>query len=286
MKIAILGSAPSSLELAPYSDPSWVIWGCSPGVYATAARTEEWFEIHRWEPGVIGKPHTQKPWFSPEYVAWMAKHPKVWVIKATPDLPNCVELPVEQLMKKYGCYWFTSTIAWMLAMAIDRILENRAERLMRGEKYPDDFDVIGLWGVDMAANEEYGYQRAGCQRFIEIAANLHIKIEVPPESDLLMPAPQYGLCEHSPMHIKLLRRRGEITTRLQQAQHAYESAKQNVQFLTGALDDINYMLNTWVHEGPAYVADLRAMFGGSIGQPVAVEQIHTVDESNGPDATG
>jgi len=49
LKIALVGSAPSSVLLAPYGDPSWEIWGCSPGVYYQAPRTEAWFELHRFE---------------------------------------------------------------------------------------------------------------------------------------------------------------------------------------------------------------------------------------------
>ena len=88
MKIAILGSAPSSLSLAPFGDETWKIWGCSPGVYPFCPRADAWFELHRWEPGVVGKPETQKPWFSPEYVLWMAQREPnrcpVWMAEPTP----------------------------------------------------------------------------------------------------------------------------------------------------------------------------------------------------------
>src|SRR3990167_6788901 len=30
-KIAVIGTAPSSRMLAPFNDPSWKIWSCSPG---------------------------------------------------------------------------------------------------------------------------------------------------------------------------------------------------------------------------------------------------------------
>ena len=37
LKIALVGTAPSSRMLAPYNDPSWKIWGCSPGATAAPA---------------------------------------------------------------------------------------------------------------------------------------------------------------------------------------------------------------------------------------------------------
>ena len=236
-KICILGSAPSSVRLAPYGDPEYSIWGCSPGVFAVAPRSDTWFELHRWEPPVIGKADQQVPWFSPEYTMFMARHPKVWMAEAVPEIPNSHRLPVEDLTAKYGTYFFTSSIAFMLACAIEDILEDRASTGDMGE--------ISLFGVDMAANEEYGYQRAGCQHFITLAQSLGINIVVPPESDLLRPMPLYGIAESSHWMIKLTSRKRELEQRLAQANNKFSQARTEVDFLNGALDDLNYHMNTW-----------------------------------------
>jgi hypothetical protein len=164
MKIALVGSAPASVHLAPYGDPSWAIFGCSPGVYPHAHRVTAWLELHRWEPGIVGKPHTQKPWFTPEYIQWMAQQPLVWMERPVPEIPNSRALPVEDLVRKFGTTWFTSSLAWMMAMAICDILEARQKRAEEAEKaraqpgYVEsesvvnvEADTIGLWGVDMAA---------------------------------------------------------------------------------------------------------------------------------------
>jgi hypothetical protein len=94
----------------------------------------------------------------------------------------------------------TSSLALMLALAIDEIEQLRMARSIHREHKayvatldagvpvqppgftppaglpreifeaeldkPDEDDVIGLWGVDMAAAEEYAYQKPGCQFFI------------------------------------------------------------------------------------------------------------------------
>lgn len=260
MKIAILGSAPSSLRLAPIEDQSWHIWGCSPGVYAAARRVNAWFELHRWEPGVAGRPETQKPWFSPEYVAWMANlQCTVWMATPNPQIPNSKALDVQALTNKYGTYFFTSSIAWMIACAIEDILEARTQRTETAAKLQADPtirtnpsaveyqepDTIGLWGVDMAANEEYGYQRAGCQHFLTLAATLGIHVAVPPESDLLRPMPLYGIQESSHWHIKNTARKIELETRLAQAKQLLADASRQIAFLEGALDDMNYQMLTW-----------------------------------------
>jgi hypothetical protein len=253
MKIALIGTAPGSIRKGPYADPSWKIWACSPGAYAVVPRSDAWFELHRWEPPVIGKPDQQVPWFSPEYCMFLRNHPLVFIQSPTPDLPKAVVLPWQDLVQKYGHYFFTSSIAWMYAVAIEEILRDRE---LRGTK---EEDAIGLWGIDMSATEEYGYQRAGCQFFAQMAASVGIKLVVPPESDIMMPPPLYGISEGSPMAIKLLTRRREIEGRLAQAEQRKAQAESETYFLKGALDDIIYTQGTWIHQGDALGIDVRAL---------------------------
>ncbi len=254
MKIGLIGSAPASVALAPYSDPSWQLWGCSPGAYFRVARAECWFETHRWEPPTIGKPGEQKPWFSPEYVAWLYKHPCVWGFDLPENMPGAKKIPEIALRRKYGDYFFTSTLAWMFAMAIEVIEQDGKETgNTRGHE-------IGLWGVDMAATEEYGYQRAGCQFFCQIAQSLGIKIVVPHESDLLTPPILYGRVETQPKHIKLMARKAELEQRLANAKAAKTNAEREEYFLTGAIDDIDYMMKMWSHDGPTHSADFDRIF--------------------------
>ena len=175
--IALLGTAGSSMELAPFKDPRWAIWACSPGAYSVCAknRSDVWFEPHRWmptPPGQFGAPGT-KPWFRPEFHTFLKEHKgPVFMSQAEPTIPNSVRIPFEELRVKYGPYFWTSTLSYMLALAIEA-LEPRARA---GEKV-----FIGLWGVDMAASEEWAYQRPGCQHFIGLAMSLGIEIVLPLE---------------------------------------------------------------------------------------------------------
>lgn len=239
MKIALLGSAPSSIYLAPFGDPSWDIWGCSPGLYAAASRMTEWFELHRWEPGIIGKPETQKAWLSPEYVAWMKQQPIVWMAQAVAEVPGCKVLPADALIKRWGSYFFTSTLAWMLVMAIEKITAARPDGQPVGE------EIIGLWGVDMAATEEYGYQRAGCQHFLCLANMMGIGVCVPPESDLLRPMPLYGIDESKHWMIKNTVRLRELGIRRANAAAQIRALQTEHDYLAGAVDDLNYQMATW-----------------------------------------
>jgi hypothetical protein len=219
-KIALLGSAPSSLPLAPFHDPSWEIWGCSPGVCPHAKRLDAWFEIH---------PLSQ-PEITTDYIQWMANLTvPVWMIEPDSRVPRSIKYPREHMVAEFGKFFFTSSLSWMLALAI---MQKPAE--------------IGLWGVDMSASDEYVLQRPGCHFFITEAIKRGIKVYIPPQSDLAEPPYQYGFIMNSPMYKKMVVRRNEIAEKQARALSDYEEARNRFNFFSGALDDIDYMLRTWV----------------------------------------
>lgn len=232
-KIAIIGSAPSSIGLAPFDDPTWAIWCCSPAVFAYVApkRSDVWFELHRWqpsEPGKSGAPGT-KPYFSPEFALFLAQHKgPVFMSEIQPTIPPSVLYPYADMLEKFGPYHFTSTIAWMLALAIEQ-----------GPK------TIGMFGVDMAAQSEWAYQRPGCQHFLGMAAALGINIVLPPESDLMRHSTLYGIGEHNPRHVKLLARLTEFEQRKAMVQNQLQTCNLEMHFLNGAIDATKYDLEVW-----------------------------------------
>jgi hypothetical protein len=112
-------------------------------------------------------------------------------------------------------------------------------------------EAIGVWGVDMSAAEEYGYQRAGMHYFMQKAKEAGIKLMVPAQSDLLLPVPPYGFKEQWPMWWKQKARREELNQRLTTARNAIQNAKREEYIFSGALDDMNYMDNTWLWDTTA-----------------------------------
>ena len=249
--IAIIGSAPSSVRLAPYHDQTWAIWGCSPGVYGQVpiGRTDVWFEMHRWEPPLAGDPSNaaNKPWFSPEYVQFMQQHkgpvflagPNPEVTNPVPSVLSGVRFPFEDYVAKYGPYFFASSMSWMLAHAIELL----APRAAAGEDV-----AIGLWGVDMAANSEYAWQRPGCQHFIGLARKLGIRVVLPPESDLMQPPTLYGISEYHPRHAKLLARLNEFKAREAMLAGQIGAANTELMHIRGAMDNMQYIFNTWIDD--------------------------------------
>lgn len=269
-KIALMGSAPSSVRLGPFKDSryeqwlqgkiesvakahghvpgDWDIWGCSPGCWAVIPRATRWFEVHRWEPG--------QPWFSHEYCAFlMSFNGPVYTGSPIPEIKNHVVYPIHRMVDKFSPYFFTSSLALMLALAIDTIEQVRQARAGQASlpsgidaselAKTDDDDMIGMWGVDMAAAEEWGYQRPGCQFFILEALRRGIGFYLPPESDLLRPMPIYGISEWDHNYIKMTARARELNTHLTNYQTQLQEAQQQVIRLQAAQAELGGHVNTW-----------------------------------------
>jgi len=220
-QVVLLGTAPSSFGLAPFGNKEWDIWACSPGTQA-ASRVDRRYEIHRWEPG--------QEWFSEAYIRTLkeCKGP-VRMMTQVDEVPNCSVIDWEAHVEMFGKYFFTSTLAWMMA---DAIVEG--------------YEKIAFYGVDMAATSEYHDQRMGCQYFAMLAASMGIEVGVPPESDLLRPAPLYGVAEHSHLWIKETARAREMAGRLREAMTRREETDKEIHFLHGAMDDQDWHLHSVV----------------------------------------
>lgn len=284
MKIALLGSAPSSCGLAPFKNidyQRWAhgkaeevfhahghipgdfeIWGCSPAAWAQVPRADRWFEVHRWEPG--------QAWFSPEYCRFLQAFPAgaLYTGARIEDLPAATVYPIDAMEEKFSSYFMTSSLALMLALAIDTVEKIRHARrvyndhahLPMGERpnllpplvkfeeltAEDSGDIIGMWGVDMAATEEYGYQRPGCQFFILEAMRRGIKVYLPPESDLMRPMPVYGISEWDHNYIKMTSNARMLSGKAQEAQRVSAEAQVTLHRLEGEMSALNQFVHTWV----------------------------------------
>lgn len=225
MQIALLGSAPSSMRLAPFNDPDWEIWACSPMNY-TAPRVDAWFEIHnldrKWVPD------------NQPYIGALTQHPRVYL--ATPDerLPNGLIYPKDDVYKFFGNSQFLdsfmqSQVSYMLAYAIMQQPE-----------------IIGLWGIDMAAGEEYGTQRPGCHFFFIEAEKRGIEIVAPPQSDILEALPPYGYKEFNPKYWRSKARKQELRGCIDAARQRLQEAQQELALKEGAFQNELYHTNTYL----------------------------------------
>lgn len=222
LKIALIGTAPSSRMLAPYNDPSWKIWACSPGNMGALPRVDAWFEIHNnllW-PECIG--------YGGPYVEWLKNQTFPIYMQDQTLVPNAITYPMQDMVQEFGQYFFTSSFSWMIAFAIKAGVKE-----------------LGLFGIDMASKDEYILQRAGGHYFMQEAHRRGVKVILPTESDLMQPPPLYGYSDNTPFHRKLHVRQKEISERVAAMRIERDKLAQNITYLEGALEDLDYTMSIW-----------------------------------------
>lgn len=223
IKVALVGTAPSSRMLAPFNDPSWTIWACSPGNQNILPRVDAWFEIHSnllWpEYKHYGEP----------YVAWLKQQKFPVYMQDKSLVPNAIPFPKNDMVKEFGGDFFTSSFTWMMALAI-----------AKGAK------EIALYGIDMASREEYIVQRQGFYFFRYIARQKGIKVFAPYESDIMMSPGLYGYSDGTPFGRKLHARKKEISDRIMPLRQQLQQIDKQITYLEGALEDNDYCLSIWI----------------------------------------
>ena len=186
--IAILGSHPATVMRAPFDKP-WRIYACSPHnvEMRTLPRVDAWFEVHV---PVADKTRSYGYLKAVEKMTWPVYMRDV---EAMPQFPTGVQFPEVELrgvgelnehrqtvlteMGKFSYFHFTSSIAYMMAKAID-------------DCDKEGIKQIGLWGIMQASQTEYAYQRPGIQYFIDQCWRRGIKVTCPAESMLFEPQPE------------------------------------------------------------------------------------------------
>lgn len=230
MKVALVGTCPSSKMFAPYKDQSWDIWACSPdNAFGRIPRVSAWFEIH----GDLAWPESAE-WGAPKYVEWLNQQSfPIYAIDQS-VIRNAIPFPIEKIVNTFGRYFFTSTFAWAFALA-----------LTKGAK------IIGLYGIDMSTSGEYAHQRPGIQHFIWLAAQTGVEVIAPDESDILQPPALYGFSDASAMGRKLAVRERELQGRANSLRSLRDQYNRDIAFLDGALEDIDYQRKTWMGYSPS-----------------------------------
>ena len=181
--IAILGSHPATVEQAPF-DKNWLIYACSPHNIEerTLPRVDEWFEIH------LPVTHPTRKYeylrrLEDNNLAANPPHCKTIWARDPQFIARCRDArpyPEKELKQRFGPFFFTSSIAFMMAKAIVD-----CERL--------GIPAIGIFGVIQASQTEYEKQRPGLQYFIQRAAEIGISIQVPEKMHVEAPGPSQVL---------------------------------------------------------------------------------------------
>ncbi len=253
MKVAIIGTAPSSRGLAPYQDSSWKIWACSQGNQGILPRVDAWFELH-----AIGDMtgEERRAWSLPFYAWLRTQQFPIYMIEKNDLVPQAIVFPRDAMLKAFGRNWFTSSVAWMLGFAIYQMRAG---------------DEIGLFGIDMAADQElYTAQKAGCLRFIEIAKEKGIIVHIPDESCLGQQPPLYGYSEATRFGRKLNVRLNEMRTLLGRLDSDIARLTNERNYTLGAIHDAEYIMRTFTDGADADLDDGKTVIVGE--QPKATEK--------------
>lgn len=166
MKIAIVGTAESAKE-SPFKDDSWQIWSLGAN-HLWIPRFDRWFELH-------SMLYLENEGNHPSFFAHLAKcEDRLYLTESSTAYPKAKLYPKDEIKQKYGTY-FTSSIAWMFIQAI---YEGATE--------------IGIWGVDMRGDGEYGQQRPCMEYWIGRAIEKGIKVHIHRNSVLLKGEPYEG----------------------------------------------------------------------------------------------
>ena len=145
------------------------------------------------------------------------------------DIPRSFTYPLESVRTISGCDYYTSSIAYMLALAI-----------YEGAK------TIGVWGVDMLRDEEYAFQRPCVEYWLGIAKGRGIVLSIPVQSSLLKANHRYGY-DIKPLAVgitetHLQAKISDYEKALEENQKALlaiDGARQECEYLTQFVDDVN-----------------------------------------------
>jgi len=167
-KVAIVGFATNTLHLVPWNDPEFEIWGLNQGYMHCHRRADRWFEMHQKESTADVR--------DPDYLTWLSRCPiPIYMTETQREIPNSVRYPIEEACKYANRDYFTSSPAFMLALAG-----------MEG------FEEIHLYGINLAIGDEYFFEKACAEYWIGFLEGKGVRVYVPKASSLLKQFRRYG----------------------------------------------------------------------------------------------
>lgn len=220
MKIAIIGTGPG-WERAPFDDKAWNIWTLA-GLH-DRCEPDRVYEIHTGQE--IADAWKNDP--MPMKMAWLKRQNLIIHPSLQTTFPEGKVFDYQKYMDRHGNY-FTSSIAWMLAEAID-------------EK-PEE---IGIFGVGMASQTEYAHQKPGCTYLIGWAKALGIKVSIQEGSELMVAPYIYGLQYPPKILTDLAVKKKEMESMADSFEHECFAAREKYNKAQGALEMIEYFENNW-----------------------------------------
>jgi hypothetical protein len=165
--VCIVGMAPTTAHLFIHEPLGIEIWGLNQGhalfTSEAMARFTGWFQVHPYEEMAA----RQNPELGHLDFLRQAQVP-VYMEEVHPDIPASTRYPYQEVVTMLGGTYLTSAPAFMLALAIYQ-----------------GFELIKIYGIDMASETEYQDQRPCFEFLLGFAIGHGIKVWLPPDCPLL-----------------------------------------------------------------------------------------------------
>lgn len=224
-RIAMIGCAPSTRNEAPWNEPTWEIWSQSEAFQVP--RLTRWFEL---------MPLNRLKAEYADYYNWLTKLDKPLHMRRHYDeFPASIPIQREAFEREYPSEFLSSTVAWMMAEAIDQHA--------RGQH----IEAIGLWGYDMAMDAEWFSQRPGIKFFTWVAHKHKIAVYFPNGSDLAISPMSYPFFADDPELAKVRARMNDIQKKrafarseLQKNEMTNERLRAQINYFGGAEEQLIY----------------------------------------------
>jgi hypothetical protein len=224
--VAIVGTSGTTRHLAPYQNKEVAIWMFNSQALADwAKRVDVIIEMHRPETFMM---------VQTEYTEWLKNNTSapVYMQEAYEGVTAGVKYPINEIVEKYlpgfirdtrGVNsYFTSSVCYAIALAIYQ-----------------GYERIELYGIEMANNTEYIYQRDGIGLWFGIALGHGVEVHIPRDCTMF-DAPRYGYDDKPAV---LDREEFEkVATEIQPlVEEAHGALKKSEGLVDGILGELNVM---------------------------------------------
>ena len=197
--ILIVGGSPGTRDQAPVNDAQIEVWGLNDTAKEYLTRQDVHFDLH-----------ARSWWENPlnrgdGYIDWLKRFKgPIYMWQAEEDIPTSVAYPRAEVEAVFPRGYFTSSAAWMLALAITQL---------------EPGDNLLLYGCDMGQSSQWEYvrQRAGIEHYLGQAEGRGINV-VTPSTGPLLRGDMYGVDDLTAPFKGLTRARLEQSITLAQRQ--------------------------------------------------------------------
>lgn len=229
IKIAVCGTASYSLLDVPFEDKDWKIWSLCYN-YNKFKRGDKWFEIHHEDVLTQAGLH-------PQAIEDLQKFKSdVIAFGKTKMFPEATPFPFQLCIQQFPRKYFTSSISWMLALAILTVQAESTKHGVMGE--------ISIHGVHMTDTDEYAFQKGAIEYLVGYCDAKGIKVTVDRGSPICRTPRMYAY-EDVGISRELVQRRKDRQQEMNQREENYLRERDLYHYNKGRLAEVNEIANNW-----------------------------------------